>query len=148
MEPKEESDAWLITTRCFKHVCILICGIFHPCAEKSPIFVHLGLVADIIVQFKRYRELTSGNTQYRNYKFAFSHLPVTKPLFRCGQILCSKLLYYDDVTTIYYWNNRQVCINVGTALVAIFRISFVANKDLWFHAAVYRVIHCYAMQTN
>ena len=38
--------------------------------------------------------------QYRIYKFAFSHLPVTKPLFRCGQILCPKLLYYDDVTTI------------------------------------------------
>ena len=38
------------------------------------------------------------------------------------------------MTSRQYWNNRQVRINVGTALVAIFRISFLAKKDLWFHA--------------
>ena len=43
-------------------------------------------------------------------------------------------LYYDDVTIIE--NNRQLQVhaNVGTALVAIFRISLVAKKDIWFHA--------------
>ena len=44
-------------------------------------------------------------------KFEFSHLPVTTPLFRCGQILCPELLYYDDITIIE--NNRQVHVNVG-----------------------------------
>ena len=52
------------------------------------------------------------------------------------------------MTSRQYWNDRQVRINVGTALVAIFRISFVAKKDIWFHAVAYRYIHCYAMQTN
>ena len=49
MEPKEEMNVWLITTRRFNRVCILIEGKFHPNVEKSQICVHLGLAADIIV---------------------------------------------------------------------------------------------------
>ena len=79
-------------------------------------------------------------------RFVFSHLPVTKPLFRCGQILFPELLYYDDITIIE--NNRQGHGNVGTDLVAIFLISLVAKKDLWFHAVAYRESHCDAMKTN
>ena len=49
MELTEETDVRLTTTRRFKHVGMCTFGKFYPCAETSPIFVHFGLVADIIV---------------------------------------------------------------------------------------------------
>ena len=36
MEPKEEADVLLITTRRFLHVRIYIFWKFHPCVENSP----------------------------------------------------------------------------------------------------------------
>ena len=39
----------LTTTRRFSHVGMCIVGQFHPCAEKSLIFVHFGLAADVII---------------------------------------------------------------------------------------------------
>ena len=48
MELTEETDVRLTTTRRFQHVGICIFGIFHPYAEKSPISVRFGLVADTI----------------------------------------------------------------------------------------------------
>ena len=54
------------------------------------------------------------------FRFAFSHLLINY-CSRCGKLLQQKLsAYYDDVTTNK--NNRQVCVNVGTMLVAIFCI--------------------------
>ena len=48
MELTKETDVRLTTTRRFEHVGICIFGKFHPCAEKSTIFVRFGLVANII----------------------------------------------------------------------------------------------------
>ena len=45
MGPKEETDVRLTTTQRFGHVGICIFGKFHPCAEKSPIFVPFSVVA-------------------------------------------------------------------------------------------------------